>query len=59
MNENRHLIQDKILRDNYFIRHRNEADEFYRRHSEFVGERNGPHDGGGFMHFRLYFRFET
>jgi hypothetical protein len=36
-----HLLEDQMLREHYFQQHRDEADDFYRRHYEFGGEWNG------------------
>ncbi len=33
-----HLLEDQMLREHYFQLHRDEADDFYRRHYEFGGE---------------------
>jgi len=40
-----HLLEDQALRQRYFQLHRDEADAFYRRHSELGGEWNGEHLG--------------
>jgi hypothetical protein len=32
-----YLLRDQMLREHYFQLHRDEADDFYRRHHEFGG----------------------